>query len=127
MLWGFATVYYWADDLEAAKEWYSELLGIEPYIGCPGYYEFRVGDYGQELGLIDSRYAPASSAPGAGGALLYWHVPGITPLLVGLFYPGCVPAALAESVFPEEPWPLWAAVLVLWTALWFALVGTGGL
>ena len=52
--------------------------------------------------------------------------PGITPLLVGLFYLGCVPAAVAESVFPEERWPLWAAVLVLWTALWLALVGTGG-
>jgi competence protein ComEC len=51
--------------------------------------------------------------------------PGITPLLVGLFYVGCVPAAIAESA--KERWPLWAAVLVLWTALWLALVGTGGL
>jgi competence protein ComEC len=50
--------------------------------------------------------------------------PGITPLLVGLFYVGCVPAAIAESA--KERWPLWAAVLVLWTALWLALVGTGG-
>src|SRR5215211_2249325 len=31
MLRGLATVNYWADDLEAAKEWYSELLGSEPY------------------------------------------------------------------------------------------------
>ena len=52
--------------------------------------------------------------------------PGITPLLVGLFYLGCIPAAVAERVFPEERWPLWAALLVLWTALWLALVGTGG-
>ncbi len=52
--------------------------------------------------------------------------PGITPLLVGLFYLGCVPAAIAESAFTKERWPLWAAVLVLWTALWLALVGTGG-
>jgi predicted enzyme related to lactoylglutathione lyase len=74
MLRGFATVSYWADDLEAAKEWYTELLGIEPYFERPGYYEFRVGDYQHELGLIDSRYAPASSATGPGGAILYWHV-----------------------------------------------------
>ena len=63
MLRGFATVNYWADDLEAAKGWYSELLGIEPYFerqvgGQPAYVEFRVGDYQHELGLIDSRYAP---------------------------------------------------------------------
>jgi competence protein ComEC len=51
--------------------------------------------------------------------------PGITPLLIGLFYLGCVPAALSESAFPERRWPLWAAVLVLWTALWLALVGVG--
>jgi predicted enzyme related to lactoylglutathione lyase len=74
MLRGFALVSYWADDLEAAKEWYAELLGIEPYFERPGYYEFRVGDYQHELGLIDARYAPASSATGPGGAVLYWHV-----------------------------------------------------
>jgi hypothetical protein len=31
MLRGFATISFWADDLEAAKRWYAELLGIEPY------------------------------------------------------------------------------------------------
>jgi competence protein ComEC len=54
------------------------------------------------------------------------RTPGITPALVGLFYVGCVPAALSETAFPEERWPLWAAVLVLWTALWLALVGVVG-
>ena len=81
MLRGFATVNYWADDLEAAKGWYAELLGIEPYFERPGYYEFRLGDYGHELGLIDSRYAPASSAPGPGGAILYWHVDDVAATL----------------------------------------------
>jgi hypothetical protein len=38
------------------------------YFERPGYYEFRVGDYQHELGLIDSRYAPTSSAPGPGAA-----------------------------------------------------------
>jgi len=28
---GFTTISYWAADLEAAKQWYTELLGIEPY------------------------------------------------------------------------------------------------
>jgi predicted enzyme related to lactoylglutathione lyase len=93
MLRGFATVSYWADDLEAAKEWYSELLGIEPYFerqvgGQPAYAEFRVGDYGHELGLIDSRYAPEGSAIGPGGAVLYWHVDDVAATLERLLSMG---------------------------------------
>ena len=45
LLRGFTTISYWAADLEAAKRWYTELLGIEPYFHRPGYCEFRVGDY----------------------------------------------------------------------------------
>jgi competence protein ComEC len=49
--------------------------------------------------------------------------PGITLPLIWLFYLGCVPTAIAESVFPKERWPLWAALLVSWTTLWLALLG----
>ncbi len=51
--------------------------------------------------------------------------PGITPPLVGLFYLGCIPAALSEIAFPKERWALWATVLILWTLLWLTLVGVG--
>jgi hypothetical protein len=34
-----------------------------------------------QLGLIDSRYAPASPAPGPGGAILYWHVDDVAAAL----------------------------------------------
>ena len=88
MLRGFATVNYWADDLEAAMEWYAELLGIEPYFERPGYYEFRVGDYEHELGLIDSRYAPDGSATDPGGAILYWHVDDVAATLEKLLSMG---------------------------------------
>src|ERR687894_2411456 len=88
MLRGFATVNYWADDLEAAKGWYSELLGIESYFERPGYYEFRIGDYQHELGLIDSRYAPTSSATGPGVAILYWHVDHVAATLEKLLSMG---------------------------------------
>lgn len=91
MLRGFATVSYWADDLEVAEEWYAELLGIDPYFERPGYYEFRVGDYEHELGLIDSRYAPASSATGPGGAVLYWHVVDVPAALDRLLSMGAKP------------------------------------
>ena len=45
---GFATISYWSDDMEAAKAWYSDLLGITPYFERSGpdgqlaYAEFRV-------------------------------------------------------------------------------------
>jgi predicted enzyme related to lactoylglutathione lyase len=80
MLRGVATVNLWADDLEAAKDWYAELLGVPPYFerrsddGSPGYFEFRFGDYQTELGLIDARYRPPALSPQPGGAVLNWAV-----------------------------------------------------
>ncbi|CAL9500136.1 hypothetical protein SUDANB120_03428 [Streptomyces sp. enrichment culture] len=78
MLRGLTTVRFHAADLESAKSWYSELLGITPYFERPGYAEFRIGDYQHELGLLDSKYAEVLGAhdPGsaAGGAVIYWHV-----------------------------------------------------
>lgn len=80
MLRGPATVSFWAEDLEAARRWYADLLGVEPYFskagpdGRVGYYEFRIGDHQTELGLIDARFTPPGHVQGGGGALLYWHV-----------------------------------------------------
>jgi predicted enzyme related to lactoylglutathione lyase len=74
MLRGLTTVSFWAADLAAAKKWYAELLGIDPYFERPGYAEFRLGDYQHELGLIDRRYAPDGSVVGPAGAVVYWHV-----------------------------------------------------
>ena len=76
---GLTTVRYHAADLAAAKQWYTELLGIEPYFDRPGYCEFRLGDYQHELGLLDSNYAhmlggSGSSATGPAGTVVYWHV-----------------------------------------------------
>jgi predicted enzyme related to lactoylglutathione lyase len=70
---GLANVSFYATDLDAAKKWYSGLLGIEPYFNVPGYTEFRIGDYQHELGIIDSAYAPAGTT-GPAGAIAYWHV-----------------------------------------------------
>ncbi|MEV2220177.1 VOC family protein [Nocardia vinacea] len=75
MLRGMATVSFYADDLEAAKEWYTEVLGLEPYYAVPGgYYEFRIGDYQHELGIINRKFAPAGAQNAPGGAILNWHV-----------------------------------------------------
>ena len=73
MLRGFATVSYYAADLDAAAAWYADVLGIEPYYRRPGYTEFRVGDTGDELGLIDAQYRPAGPT-GPAGEVVFWHV-----------------------------------------------------
>ncbi|MGW2558776.1 VOC family protein [Streptomyces sp. NPDC001514] len=78
MLRGLTTVSFWAADLDAARDWYTKLLGIPPYFVKPGYIEFRIGDYQHELGIIDSRYAPAGHASDVGGAVVYWHVDDVT-------------------------------------------------
>jgi predicted enzyme related to lactoylglutathione lyase len=87
MLQGMATVTYSVDDLEAAKRWYAELLGIEPYFnrngpdGNPAYIEFRIGKYQHELGLVDSKYRPRHAPDSPGGVLLYWHVDDVSAAL----------------------------------------------
>ncbi|OUC95550.1 VOC family protein [Streptosporangium minutum] len=97
MLRGLATVSFWADDLEAAKEWYVELLGTEPYFERPGngqpaaYYEFRIGDYQAELGLIDRRYAPPGAPATPGGAVVHWHVDDVQATLDRLLSMGATP------------------------------------
>ena len=91
MLRGMATVNYWTADLPAARQWYTELLGVEPYFEVPGaYLEFRIGDYQHELGLINSDYIPAgtSTDPAPGGEILYWHVDDLQASLARLLSMG---------------------------------------
>ncbi|MNJ91943.1 Glyoxalase-like domain protein [compost metagenome] len=71
---GLATVNFYAADLEAAKAWYTEFLEIEPYFNVPGYSEFRIGDYQQELGIIDAKYAPEGFDGKPAGGIVHWHV-----------------------------------------------------
>ncbi|MEU4357832.1 VOC family protein [Streptomyces virginiae] len=81
MLRGFATINFWADDLEAAKAWYTEVIGIAPYFERPGYAEFRIGDYQHEIGIVDRRYAPPGAAKEPGGAVAYWAVDDLQEVL----------------------------------------------
>ena len=104
---GFALISYWAADLPAARDWYARLLGIAPYFertvpggDRPAYCEFRFGDYQQELGLVDRRFAPpalATGATGAGGAVVYWHVDDVHGTVARLLAMGAT--ALEE---PQE-------------------------
>ncbi len=49
MFQGLRTVIYHVDDLQKAKEWYADVLGIKPYFDEPFYVGFNVGGF--ELGL----------------------------------------------------------------------------
>ena len=87
---GMSNVSYWAEDHEAAVAWYTELLGMEPYFRMPGYVEWRVGDFGHELGLIDARYSPAPVPDAPGGAVLNWHVDDVRVALARLLELGAM-------------------------------------
>ena len=90
---GFATISFTADDLPAARDWYAELLDLRPYYAfpkppaSPAYVEFRVGDDGDELGIIDRRYAPAAAGT-PGGAIMYWHVDDLAETVARLLAMG---------------------------------------
>lgn len=95
MLRGLTTVNFWAADLVAARQWYAELLGMEPYFQRPNaeqpaYIEFRLGDYQHELGIIDRRYAPNDAAAAVGGAIVYWHVDDLAAALEKLVALGAI-------------------------------------
>ena len=113
MLRGMATVSYWADDLKAARRWYAELLGVEPYFERPdaenpAYVEFRIGDAQDELGIIDRKYAPSGAPVGPGGAVLYWHVDDIEATLARLKTMG---ATEHEPLTPREAGFITASVV----------------
>lgn len=80
MFLGLRTVNYPAPDLEAAKAWWTAVLGVEPYFDEPFYVGFEVGGY--ELGLN-----PAMT----GGPITYWGVPDADAALQALLDAGAQP------------------------------------
>jgi predicted enzyme related to lactoylglutathione lyase len=105
---GFATVSFWAADHAAATQWYTELLGMEPYFDRPGYCEFRVGDDEDELGIIDGRYAPPGAATTPGGAVIFWHVDDVQATFDKLLSLGC---KVYEKITPREAGFITASVV----------------
>ncbi|MET8172188.1 VOC family protein [Streptomyces clavifer] len=82
MLRGLTTVRFHASDLPAAKRWYTELLGVEPYFERPGYAEFRIREFGEGfvgasvldpfgnvLGLMRNQHYPDGLATRPGEAV----------------------------------------------------------
>jgi predicted enzyme related to lactoylglutathione lyase len=104
---GLATVTLWADDVPAARAWYTEVLGIEPYFQRPdaenpAYVEFRLGDHQDEMGIIDRRYAPSGSSAQPGGAIVHWHVDDVAATIAALEAKGAavyMPLTVRDSGF----------------------------
>ncbi|MFD4369918.1 VOC family protein [Rhodococcus sp. NPDC058521] len=79
MLRGLTTVSFYADDVAAARDWYTEVLGIDPYFTRPeegpaAYIEYRIGDFQHEFGIIDRRFSPRTATEQPAGQVTYWHV-----------------------------------------------------
>jgi predicted enzyme related to lactoylglutathione lyase len=66
MLLGLRTVVYPVSDLDAAKAWYTSLVGYTPYFDQPFYVGFEVGGF--ELGLLPD------GEPGTTGPQALWGV-----------------------------------------------------
>ncbi len=66
---GLRTVIYVNNDLQAARNWYADVLGFQPYFDEPFYVGFNVGGY--ELGVMP---ADELNQSGGGGVLAYWGV-----------------------------------------------------
>ncbi len=79
---GLRTALYYAPDLERAKAWYREVLGIEPYVDEQFYVGFKVGE--SELGLDPN----GEDTPGGNaGVVAFWSVTDVAAAverLVGL-------------------------------------------
>jgi catechol 2,3-dioxygenase-like lactoylglutathione lyase family enzyme len=82
---GLRTVIYPSPDLQAAKVWWAELLGMQPYFDELFYVGFEIAGY--ELGLLPD------ANPGD-GAITYWGVDDVA---------GAVDAALAQGATPHAP------------------------
>lgn len=59
-------------DLNAAKEWYSKVLGITPYFDQPFYVGFNVAGY--ELGLQPEE---SNDGPKGNNTVTYWGVDNV--------------------------------------------------
>ncbi|MBC8164262.1 MAG: glyoxalase [Bryobacteraceae bacterium] len=67
---GIRTIIYPVKDITQAKQLYSQLFGVTPYMDEPYYVGFAVG--GQDIGLD-----PGGHKQGMTGPVSYWHVSDI--------------------------------------------------
>jgi predicted enzyme related to lactoylglutathione lyase len=69
MFLGLRTAAYQVRELDKAKAWYSNVLGLQPYFDQPFYVGFNVSGF--ELGLVPADDAKPNRAP---AGIAYWGV-----------------------------------------------------
>src|SRR5688572_24911062 len=88
---GLRTAIYGAPDIGAAREWYTRVLGTEPYFNEPFYVGFDVAGF--ELGLI-----PDPEGKGRGGVTVYWGVEDADAAVADLIAKGATADAPVQEV-----------------------------
>lgn len=90
---GLRTVVFPVPDPARAKEWYSKVLGIEPYFDQPFYIGFNVGGF--ELGLDPNG---GGGRAWSGGAIAYWGVESMAAAWPRLIELGAAPISEPRDV-----------------------------
>lgn len=85
---GLRTVGYKVGDLNAAKEWYTKVLGIAPYFDQPFYVGFNIAGY--ELGLQPEE---STDGPKGNNTVTYWGVDNVHEIYSELLDEGATPHA----------------------------------
>ncbi len=93
MLQGLRSQIYQVSDLEAAKAWYTRLLGKPPYFDEPFYVGFEVSGY--ELGLQPSDNPDAGQAR---EAVTYWGVSDAEDAYANSLALGATPYQAVQAV-----------------------------
>ncbi|MBV6442376.1 MAG: hypothetical protein EPGJADBJ_04088 [Saprospiraceae bacterium] len=107
---GLRTCIYRVPDLAAATEWYTQVLGFQPYFNQPFYVGFEVGGY--ELGLQPYE-TPASAEATADKENIetYWGVDDIQATFAHMIELGATtkmkPTNVGEDIWVatvKDPW-----------------------
>jgi predicted enzyme related to lactoylglutathione lyase len=94
MFLGLRTAKYEVADMDKAKEWYSKVLGIQPYFDEPAFYVgYNVGGY--DLGLVP---APKAETKRAAAGVAYWGVEDARAAYKRLIELGATPVEDVQDV-----------------------------
>jgi predicted enzyme related to lactoylglutathione lyase len=91
-------VFYFVDDLQAAREWYSWLLAVEPAEVQPQLVTFLVGGTRLTLHLGDDFNQPA----GLHGTVAYWGVADVDDVAAQCVARGAVAHRGPKTIFSGE-------------------------
>lgn len=90
---GLRTAIYKVSDIAEATQWYTKVLGIEPYFNEPFYVGFNVAGY--ELGLHPEEESVTVKQD---SVFTYWGVDDVEATHAMLLAAGAVPHELPEDV-----------------------------